>query len=316
MSGELPNLPPRPHDDGELPALAPRGGGEGGLPPLGPRPRPPEGGLPPLGSGNEARAQEPPPPPPGRARPGRRHLRIVGASGLAALALLGAGAVGGLTVRALDDDPQAATNEGAPTTTTTITPPTTERLALQQAVLLAKPSVVTVRSPGSQGSGVITASRGLIVTNEHVVDGAEAVTIVTSDGRNVPAEVVASDANVDLAILRPEQVVAQGARLAPEPDGGLQVGDTVFAIGSPFGLEGTVTAGVVSETRRTQSDNGLPMIQTDTPINPGNSGGGLFDLRGRLVGIPTSIGSPIPGNIGIGFAVPVTRVQQLLDTVP
>jgi S1-C subfamily serine protease len=239
---------------------------------------------------------------------------VVGVAGVAAIALLGAGAIGGLTVSALQDDPPSvAVTEP---TDTTITPPTTSALSLQDAVTLAKPTVVTVRSASGQGSGVVVAPEGLIITNEHVVDGAEAVTILTEDGRRVPADVEASDARVDLAVLRPSQVVGQGARLAPEPDAALRIGDTVFAIGSPFGLDGTVTAGVVSETNRTGGGNGVPMIQTDTPINPGNSGGGLFDLRGRLVGIPTSIGSPIPGNVGIGFAVPVSRVKAMLDQVP
>ena len=315
MSSDLPPIPPRPSSDAALPPVPPRESGGTGLPPLPPRPHA-DGGLPSLGATHEARSHEPPPPPPPPPRH-RRHLRVVGAAGVATIALLAAGAVGGLTVRAFDDDPTAAVADPAdPTTTPTVVPPTTEALSLQDAVTLAKPAVVTVQSAGGQGSGVITASRGLIITNEHVVDGAEAVTVITSDGRRVPAEVVVADAAVDLAVLRPEQVVGQGARLAPEPTAGLRIGDTVFAIGSPFGLQGTVTAGVVSETNRTQRGSGVPMIQTDTPINPGNSGGGLFDLRGRLVGIPTSIGSPIPGNVGIGFAVPVSRVQAMLDQVP
>jgi len=89
----------------------------------------------------------------------------------------------------------------------------------------------------------------------------------------------------------------------------------VFAIGSPFGLRNSVTSGIVSALR-TRGRLGLSLIQTDAPINPGNSGGGLFDLRGRLVGIPTSIESPIQGNVGIGYAVPASRVRALLDRVP
>jgi serine protease Do len=93
------------------------------------------------------------------------------------------------------------------------------------------------------------------------------------------------------------------------------VGDTVFAIGSPFGLQNTVTAGVVSALRRRGRGDRL-LIQTDASVNPGNSGGGLFDLRGRLVGIPTSIESPIHGNVGIAFAVPAARVKAFLTRVP
>ena len=94
----------------------------------------------------------------------------------------------------------------------------------------------------------------------------------------------------------------------------VEVGDWVLAVGNPFGLSNTVTSGIVSFVDR-PADGGTPMIQTDAPINPGNSGGGLFDLRGQLVGIPTSIRAPIQGNVGIGFAVPVSRVSALLRRV-
>jgi S1-C subfamily serine protease len=125
---------------------------------------------------------------------------------------------------------------------------------------------------------------------------------------------VASDARQDLAVLKPQGTVAQGVEIAPEPDAALRPGDQVFAIGSPFGLQGTVTVGVVSAVNRT-GDSGMSMIQTDTPINPGNSGGGLFDLRGRLVGVPTSINSPVPGNVGIGFAATTENVRRILESV-
>ncbi len=178
----------------------------------------------------------------------------------------------------------------------------------------AAPAVVQVQSSSGQGSGVIVEPSGLVVTNNHVVRGDSTVTLVTSDDRRVPATVVAADERQDLAILRPEGAVGRGAELADETDAGLRQGDRVFAIGSPFGLQGTVTAGVVSAVGRT-NEEGVPMVQIDAPINPGNSGGGLFDLRGRLVGIPTSILGPISGNVGIGFAVPVSRVKAMLDSV-
>jgi S1-C subfamily serine protease len=126
---------------------------------------------------------------------------------------------------------------------------------------------------------------------------------------------VAQDASDDLAVIRPAGAAGPGAALADEPAGGLRLGDTVFAIGSPFGLQNTVTAGVVSAIGR-PGRGGQPLIQTDAPINPGNSGGGLFDLRARLVGVPTSIDSPNGANVGIGFAVPVERVRGLLARVP
>ncbi len=258
-----------------------------------------------------------PPRPPRRLDAVRARRALV--AGVAVLAIVGAGAAGGVIARVLDDEPSGTAIVDQPTGSDPgsppVTPPTLAELPLQDAVTLASPSVVTVETATGQGSGVITSPRGLVVTNEHVISGADGATVVTSDGRSVPADVVRADGRQDLAILRPTQVVGQGARLAPEPSGGLRPGDTVFAIGSPFGLESTVTAGVVSNIGR-QRAGGVPMIQTDAPINPGNSGGGLFDLRGRLVGIPTSIGSPIPGNVGIGFAVPVSRVDALLQQVP
>jgi S1-C subfamily serine protease len=187
---------------------------------------------------------------------------------------------------------------------------------LSDAVARVETSVVQVQTTaGSQGSGVILAPSGLIVTNNHVVEAGGSVSVITIDGRRVPADVVEADPRQDLAVLRPQSPAGQGATIAEEPDGGLRQGDRVFAIGSPFGLSNTVTAGVVSAVGRTNSE-GVPMIQIDAPINPGNSGGGLFDLRGRLVGIPTSILGPIPGNVGIGFAVPASRVRELVSTAP
>jgi len=229
--------------------------------------------------------------------------------------VLGVGALGGAVGAALDDDPApGAAAPAAPAPTIPARDPvTTPRLA--DAVTLVAPSVVQVRTLTGQGSGVIVAPRNLVVTNQHVVAGSDRVVVVTSDGRSVPARVVVEDARQDLAILQPSGPLPPGVPIAQENQGGLRVGDTVFAVGSPFGLQNSVTAGIVSAVGRT-GDGGVPMIQTDAPINPGNSGGGLFDLGGRLVGIPTSIRAPIPGNVGIGFAVPSARVVALLSQVP
>jgi serine protease Do len=233
-------------------------------------------------------------------------------AGVAALALIGGAAAGAVTAVVLgDDDPPAERATRAPATT----PPPAAGLSLQDAIARSEPSVVQVRTEEGQGSGVITSPRGLIISNEHVVGEANTVTVVTADGRRVPAEVVRTDPEQDLAVLRPVGVAGPGVTVAPEPDAALRAGDTVFAIGSPFGLRNTVTVGVVSAVGR-RGSRGQPVVQTDAPINPGNSGGGLFDLRGRLVGVPTSIDSPIRGNVGIGFAVPASRVQTLLDQIP
>lgn len=232
---------------------------------------------------------------------------------LIAVALLAGAASGGITAWMLDDGPSGtAVSAGASSREVS----SASALSLQDAIASVETSVVQLRTPTGQGSGVVTASRGLIVTNEHVAGATGAdVMVVTSDHRRVPATVVASDARQDIAILKATGSVGPGATIAAEPDGALRAGDTVFAIGSPFGLLNTVTVGVVSAVSR-QGSRGQPVIQTDAPINPGNSGGGLFDLRGRLVGIPTSIDSPVPGNVGIGFAVTAERVRAMLESVP
>ena len=164
--------------------------------------------------------------------------------------------------------------------------------------------------PVGQGSGVIFDSSGRILTNEHVVRGARSITAVLADGRHLPAAVVGADPAVDIAVL---QVATTGLPVARLHSGPLKVGQLVVAIGNPYGLSWTVTAGVVSALGRE-----LPLgpnhalrdlIQTDVPINPGNSGGPLVDAQGRVVGITTAI---IPYARGVGFAVPVSTALAAL----
>ncbi|MGB1376816.1 MAG: S1C family serine protease, partial [Miltoncostaeaceae bacterium] len=304
-----------------------------GLPSLSPRAASRGGGLPPLDAAgaprDEAPAEQRPvadaqegtsPPPPRRGRAGRigrapRQPRRGGrarraTAGLIVAAALAGAMAGGATTYLLDDDPQSGVVAASGAAGEASTPG-----ALQDAIAAVDGSVVQVRTAGGLGSGVVTAPRGLIITNEHVAGSrGDDVMVITADDRRVPATVVASDASRDLAVLRPKGSVGQGVRIAPEPDAALRPGDQVFAIGSPFGLQGTVTVGVVSAVAR-RGEGGAPMIQTDAPINPGNSGGGLFDLRGRLVGVPTSINSPVPGNVGIGFAVTADEVRRILGSV-
>jgi S1-C subfamily serine protease len=153
------------------------------------------------------------------------------------------------------------------------------------------------------GSGVIFSSDGLILTNAHVVDRARAVTVILSDGRSFPAGLVGSAPEADLAILRVETTSLPVAELVDYP---LKVGQLVIAIGNPYGLGWTVTAGVISALHRSipfapgrSLDN---LIQTDTAINPGSSGGPLVDARGRVIGITTAM---VPFAQGVGFAVPM-----------
>lgn len=187
---------------------------------------------------------------------------------------------------------------------------------LQDAVRTAGPSVVEVKTDVGLGvglgSGVIVEPQGLIITNFHVIRGATRVEVQNAAGTSMTAEVIRTNESQDLAVLRPAGDIGPGIQLVDDAVGPPEIGAPVFAIGSPFGFQNTVTAGIVSAFR---DDNGRPVIQFDAPVNPGNSGGGLFNLEGRLVGIPTSIQSPILGNVGLGFAVPASRVREMLARV-
>jgi len=164
----------------------------------------------------------------------------------------------------------------------------------------------------SLGSGVvIDAEEGLVVTNAHVIDKADRINVKLQDGRVFEAEVVGADSESDVAVVR---IQADGLTEIPIGDSdALRVGDFVVAIGNPFGLNQTVTSGIVSALGR--SGLGIEgyedFIQTDASINPGNSGGALINLKGELVGINTAILAPSGGNVGIGFSIPINMVQQL-----
>jgi len=175
------------------------------------------------------------------------------------------------------------------------------------------PAVVKVepsRRRQGIGSGVIFDSSGRILTNEHVVRGARSVTVTLADGRRLPAAVVGADPTVDIAVL---QVPMKDLPVAELYTGSLKVGQLVVAIGNPYGLSWTVTAGVVSALGRDLPLGGSlvlhDVMQTDVPINPGNSGGPLVDAQGRAVGITTAV---MPFARGVGFAVPMSTVLAAL----
>jgi Do/DeqQ family serine protease len=166
----------------------------------------------------------------------------------------------------------------------------------------------------SAGSGVIfDAKKGYIVTNAHVIDNATEITVTLQDGRDLTATVVGSDVPSDVAVLKvpPETLIQIGLGDSTK----LEVGDYVVAIGNPFGLQHTVTQGIVSGLGRSgiNPDGYEDFIQTDASINPGNSGGALVNLRGELVGINSAILSRSGGNIGIGFAIPVNMARSIMD---
>ena len=166
----------------------------------------------------------------------------------------------------------------------------------------------------SLGSGVIVDPTGLVVTNNHVVEGADQVKVSLSDKREFDAEIVLKDSRTDLAVLRIKDGREQFPALEFGNSDELQVGDLVLAIGNPFGVGQTVTHGIVSALARTQigiTDYQF-FIQTDAAINPGNSGGALVDLAGNLVGINTAIFSRSGGSQGVGFAIPANMVQVVV----
>jgi Do/DeqQ family serine protease len=166
----------------------------------------------------------------------------------------------------------------------------------------------------SAGSGVIVdAKNGYIITNHHVVENASEITITLLDNRTFSAKVIGSDEGADIAVLQAKQPNLIAMALGDSAR--LEVGDYVVAIGNPFGLQHTVTAGIVSALSRTgiNPDGYEDFIQTDASINPGNSGGALVNLRGELVGINSAILSRSGGNIGIGFAIPVNMAKGVMD---
>jgi Do/DeqQ family serine protease len=166
----------------------------------------------------------------------------------------------------------------------------------------------------SAGSGVIVdAKNGYIITNHHVVENASEITVTLLDNRSFSAKVVGSDEGADIAVLQAKQPNLVAMALGDSSK--LEVGDYVVAIGNPFGLQHTVTAGIVSALGRTgiNPDGYEDFIQTDASINPGNSGGALVNLRGELVGINSAILSGSGGNIGIGFAIPVNMAKGVME---
>jgi putative serine protease PepD len=242
-------------------------------------------------------------------------------AGLAVVALsAGSGALAGGIVA--DREPaQGATTppaQAAPAPAAPATPGVPGDLVGAASTALS--GVVSVRVGNAGGSGFVIDDDGHIVTNNHVVAGGRGgqVSVVGQDGRRLTAEVVGTDPGNDIAVLR----VSPSAALRPLTlsAGGTRVGEAVLAVGSPLGLSGTVTAGIVSALDRQVrlGDSGVrrPAIQTDASINPGNSGGPLVDSRGEVIGVNTAIATlEGSGNIGIGFAIPIERARQSAEQI-
>ncbi|MEM5344439.1 Do family serine endopeptidase [Paraburkholderia azotifigens] len=165
------------------------------------------------------------------------------------------------------------------------------------------------------GSGVIVSSEGYILTNQHVVDGADQIEIALADGRTTNAKVIGVDPETDLAVLKVNMTNLPTITLGRMDQ--TRVGDVVLAIGNPFGVGQTVTMGIVSALGRNHLGINTfeNFIQTDAPINPGNSGGALVDVNGNLLGINTAIYSRSGGSLGIGFAIPVSTARSVLESI-
>lgn len=244
-----------------------------------------------------------------------RTSRIVA---LVATAALVAGAAGGVVGATVAQDPAARTAaDGVAATRTSVVDGTVRAVAAR-----VLPSVVSIEvraeGRGGSGSGVVLDDEGRILTNNHVVEPGVGgtVSVVFEDGQRVDAEIVGRDPVTDLAVLDVDGVEdLQPIEAGRSRD--VRVGDSVVAVGSPLGLSGTVTTGIVSALGRTVRTSPeaplLGAIQTDAAINPGNSGGALVDAQGRLIGINTAISSTTGGSIGLGFAIPADEARSVAD---
>jgi putative serine protease PepD len=260
----------------------------------------------------------PPPSPPSETPAPRRRSPVL--AGFVALSLVLSGfalarATGNKTTIV------RASSANATTATVSTTPLTrnngsTEPVAAVAAALA--PSVVQIETSQGLGSGFIYDSSGHILTAAHVVAGAGGtVTVRLADGSTQKGTVVGSDQSTDVAVV---QISLRGTNAKPASlalNDALQVGQTAVAIGSPFGLEQTVTSGIVSAVDRAmQTTNGaIDMVQTDAPINPGNSGGPLADLQGRVIGINDQIESASGSSSGVGFAIPIDTAKAVADKI-
>jgi putative serine protease PepD len=267
---------------------------------------------------------------PARAQRGRR-IFVAGAA--AVLIALGAGSVGAVTALALDNNDGTTTvNTGNSSVTRVV-----DRSSLAQIAAAVQDSVVSITTDSGEGSGVILSADGYVLTNNHVVSTAQGntVQVIFANGKKATANIVGTDPRTDLAVVKASGV--SGLKPATFGDSSqMQVGDTVLALGSPLGLEGSVTAGIISAKDRTiqsgsdqtpqnpfggqqqqqqQSTTMSGLLQTDAPINPGNSGGALVNTNGQVIGINSAIATQgqNSGNIGLGFAIPSNKAKVVAN---
>jgi putative serine protease PepD len=276
---------------------------------------------------------------PAKAARGRRIL-VTGA--VAVLIALGAGGVGAATALAFDNNNGSSAIKTSDSSVTRVV----DRSSLAQIASAVRDSVVSITTQSGEGSGVIFSTDGYIVTNNHVVATAtgNTVNIIFADGKKATATIVGTDPRTDLAVVKATGVSGLKAATFGK-SANMQVGDTVLALGSPLGLEGSVTSGIISAKDRTiqsssdeqqtpqvpdgsQNGNGQQsqsgssttmsgLLQTDAPINPGNSGGALVNTNGEVIGINSAIATSgsNSGNIGLGFAIPSDKAVQVANAL-
>ena len=280
-----------------------------------------------------------------------RHRQILAMSTAAGILVVGLGAFGMLPqvrqIQVATEQPMLQLAQATPRATPRVIPPGAP-LSFADLVERVRPAVVTITSEGvartptaedipapfrdffdrfgqgrgaqpqqprrsvSAGSGFIIDRTGFVVTNNHVIDGATKITVKLTDDREFTAKLIGTDASTDVALLKIES-----PRPLPTVEFGddrrIRVGDWVVAVGNPFGLSSSVTAGIVSSLGREVGSNYNDFIQIDAPINQGNSGGPTFDLAGQVIGMNSMIFSPSGGSVGIGFAIPATTIHEVVD---
>ena len=246
--------------------------------------------------------------------------KIVGAGALALALMFGSGVAGGALALGLNGDGPTRTYSAAPVINSADLP---------KIAASVQDSIVTIMTGSGEGSGVILSADGFVLTNNHVVaGGGDTVRVVFANGKSASAKVVGTDPKTDLAVVQASGVSDLKAAKFGDSDA-MQVGDQVLALGSPLGLQGSVTAGILSARDRTiQAGGGQQqnpqqgassisgLLQTDAPINPGNSGGALVNTRGEVIGINTAIataGQGSTGNIGVGFAIPSNKAKDVAE---
>jgi putative serine protease PepD len=272
----------------------------------------------------------------GSGRPPGRGRKVFLAGAAALLIALVSGGIGAATAVAMDsDNPTAAVQTGNSSVTRVV-----DRSSLAQIAAAVQDNVVSITTGSGEGSGVVLTAEGYIVTNNHVVSTAQGstVTVIFADGTKTSASIVGTDERTDLAVIKAENVSALKAATFGDSSK-IEVGDTVLALGSPLGLEGSVTAGIISAKDRTIQSGGeqeqpqtpwggqgqqqsapttmTGLLQTDAPINPGNSGGALVNTNGEVIGINSAIATSGSGtgNIGLGFAIPSNKAKQVAEAL-